>query len=244
MKRVFSVLLFFLTFCASNSLSSPPPASAVDNPIIVNGPAILEAKAKPKAAKVNKITEPVLLEVVTFDKPSIDAIIEQLKAWDAGGAPEVWIRLDTNGGSVDEGFRLIKQIEGMKSKTVCLADIKAYSMGFAVLQACDVRAMTKRSALMVHEVIFMKLGASNAGQLREYAKQLDMYSKQMRDHNLRRLKITAKEYLAKTTDKEWYFTWEEALKIGAVDKVVDPKDVPSLTEVAKKKSLADFLLDL
>lgn len=208
MRHLYLLFLFLFTACCAQ------PLAKVEAP-----------KAEAKA--VVKYDHPVMLEINEFTDTQVKDAIRQLREWD-GNAPEIWIRIDTNGGRVDNGFKLIKQIEKMKTKTICLADTRAYSMGFGLLQACKVRAMTPRSILMLHEVIYEKTGGTSH-DLKRKAKDLEMSTKLFAAHCRKRMKISKKDYLEKVTDKEWFFDYEEALKVGAVDKVIQPEDVPALT---------------
>lgn len=197
--------------------------------------------ANAKEAKKPAVPKSALLEVTEFDDAHTEAVVKQLREWDDAGVKEVWIRIDTHGGSVDNGFKMIKQIEHMRAHTVCLVDTKAYSMGFALLQACQERLVTTRSSLMVHEVIFQRVGGGPQDLL-EAAKLLQMFSEQMMNHNLRRLNITKEVYIEKTKGKTWFMPHDEALKIGAIDKVIDPLDKRIPRETPLKIEKQGFFL--
>lgn len=71
---------------------------------------------------------------------------------------KVVIQIDSNGGRVDEGLRVIEQIRltqkyGMK--VVCSVVDKAVSMAFVILSTCDERYVTDKSLLMFHEAAYM-----------------------------------------------------------------------------------------
>ena len=66
-----------------------------------------------------------------------------------------YVYLDTNGGSVSAGSRIVDEIQ--KYELDCIAH-KAYSMGFVILQACNKRYITQYSSVMQHQISY---GVSN-----------------------------------------------------------------------------------
>ena len=68
---------------------------------------------------------------------------------------KLYLYLDTNGGSVDAGNKIINEIQ--KYNISCVAS-KAISMGFVILQSCHKRFVTPMATLMQHQ---MSYGISN-----------------------------------------------------------------------------------
>ena len=62
----------------------------------------------------------------------------------------MYVFLDTNGGSVDAGNQIIYEIQ--KYNLSCIAH-KAISMGFVILQSCNDRYITPFGTLMQHQII-------------------------------------------------------------------------------------------
>lgn len=134
--------------------------------------------------------------------------------------PEVMVvELHTEGGSVDEGFGMTKLIEGLPVPTVCLVDGDALSEGIYILQACDIRLMTRRSTLMAHEpYIEMRVdGPHMEGALKRQAAINHAWTQ----HVARRWKITPKRLREIIAAGDWYINSEEALNLGAVDGLVN-----------------------
>ena len=64
---------------------------------------------------------------------------------------DVYVYLDTNGGSVDAGNKIVNEIQ--KYNLSCIAQ-KAISMGFVILQSCDKRYVTPLATLMQHQMSY------------------------------------------------------------------------------------------
>ena len=62
-----------------------------------------------------------------------------------------YVYLDTNGGSVSAGIRIVDEIQ--KYNLNCIAH-KAYSMGFVILQACKNRYITPYATVMQHQISY------------------------------------------------------------------------------------------
>lgn len=133
--------------------------------------------------------------------------------------PEILVvELHTGGGSVDAGFDMTKAIEALTIPTVCLVDGDALSEGIYILQACDVRLMTARSTLMVHEpYIEMRVDTPHLGAAVKRQQALTYVWTQ---HVARRWKITSKHMREIITIGDWYINSEEAMNLSAVDGVV------------------------
>jgi ATP-dependent protease ClpP protease subunit len=137
------------------------------------------------------------------------------------------VLINTHGGSVDAGYDMIKAIEDSEAPVTCLVDIRAYSMGFAILQACDKRLMTKRSALMAHEI---KMGGLIFGGKQTFGniqKHLEVNDEAFSEQCAAKLKISLEEYRKRVAGgRDWFMAHKEAVEVGAVDGVaVSPKQL-------------------
>jgi ATP-dependent protease ClpP protease subunit len=140
----------------------------------------------------------------------------------------VMIELNTPGGSLDDGHEMSRLIENAPFPTVCVVDHVAASMGMYLLQSCGTRVMTKRSQLMIHQVaLIVSRARLTEVSLENLKNQLRTSTRSYIEWVTHRMKISATEMLQKVNDTHEYFLdWQEALKSGAVDKVVDgPPDV-------------------
>lgn len=175
-----------------------------------------------------------MLQVTGFSTNEVKAVIEQLAKWDSDDAvTEVWIRIDTTGGSIENGMRLVRFIENMQTPVVCMADYKAFSFGMILLQSCKERVMTKRSVLMVHGVVASGIDSPmDSHDLVELSKNIDATSRAMMHGMLERLNVSENEYMLRTgSGHEWWMDYTDAVKYGAVDAYADPKQLPRLTPV-------------
>lgn len=202
------------------------------------------AKAPVKAVPFTEHRVPAsgaqMIELETFEEGEVRAVMKQISKWEKAKVPEIWIRINSNGGSVENGYALIQRIESSRTRIVCVADYKAYSMGFYLLQGCHERLMTKRAGLMAHEVSTSGVGG-NQHELQEYIHHLKMLSDGLMRHAMAKMNISEKEFRAKITGKGWWFSYEEAKKYGAIDGLADPTDLPPLTAVDTSPGLLQLL---
>ena len=200
---------------------------------------VLAAKGLGYYEPIDKSTP--VLELKTFDKASVDGFLAKFKELD-GKTEEIWVRIDSLGGSVFGGQELIRGMEIAKSNVVCVVDWKAYSMAFYVLQSrgCDFRLMTKRSSLMAHEPSTESGG--NAGSLRDDADLLDALNEGFLVTAAERMNMTVAALRAKTERRTWWLDYKGAEKYHAIDGWVDPSDIPAPEPVAAKKSFLELLL--
>ena len=83
-----------------------------------------------------------------------DLAIQALKSFQNSSAP-VTVYLDSPGGSVYHGLKVIHEMEKMRAngtKFVCLVDSMAASMAFQFLIHCDTRYVFRFSAMLWHPV--------------------------------------------------------------------------------------------
>jgi ATP-dependent Clp protease protease subunit len=136
----------------------------------------------------------------------------------------IFLEIDSEGGEVDAGFALTKAIEASPVPVICIVDGQAASMAFYVLQSCDVRAMTPRSSLMMHQVTL--IGAIKASNIKALQKQIDTYNKAMVGQCAAKMKLTSAQISAKIADGDWWMGTDEALEVGAIDSVVPVSSLP------------------
>lgn len=154
---------------------------------------------------------------------SVAKAIELLHEAEKAEVDAVIFEWNTYGGSIDAGFLLSRAMEESPLKVICVVDKDAASMGMYLLQSCDVRYMTKRSSLMVHEAA-IGTGRFYGHEVswRNISDRLAAINRAMVEHIVRRMTVTPAEVLNKIRGgAQWWITWDEALKVHAVDYVVD-----------------------
>lgn len=136
--------------------------------------------------------------------------------------PFVLLHVNSVGGEVRAGYLIAKMIEEAPVPVVCLVDMEASSMAFYILQSCDVRMMTKRSHLMMHQPYTSLPEDIDPAEKRRIENDMRVIRYGFAEHISKRLGITAEEYLAiLEAERDWAFTWKDALKWNAVDLVVE-----------------------
>src|SRR6266478_1865551 len=99
--------------------------------------ALLLPSLPPTSASAVAVQTParVSLELNEVSEDAVSAIINALDTFEAGGTKEIWLRLNSFGGDVDAGQRLIIRLEQSTVPTTCVADFKAMSMAAFILES-------------------------------------------------------------------------------------------------------------
>ncbi len=174
--------------------------------------------------------QPPMLELDgTVDSSTVDPIIAKLKELDASGVPEIWLKLNTPGGSVNDGENLISAIEGLHAKTTCVVAWTSMSMGMPILESCTKRLAVPNALFMIH-LPAIKSGG-NEHELQESIEILQSLRKIMVNQLLKKMKITKAALNHHLDTHNWYFEVDEALKVGAIDGIIEIKDLPPVTPI-------------
>lgn len=156
------------------------------------------------------------------DDELVDTAIQWIDAAEKARATVFVLEINTPGGSVFAGFRLVKRIEGSRIPMACVVDGMAASMGFYILQGCPMRVMTTRSVLMMHEPSIGGGGSLTPNEMRGLADSLKALREAMAMHCNARLTTTLEEYHEHTDGGlAWWFSFLDARKYNAVDVVVN-----------------------
>ena len=135
----------------------------------------------------------------------------------------LYVFIDTNGGSVDAGSRIVNEIQTYNLD--CVAQ-KAISMGFIILQSCNRRYITPQGSLMQHQISY-RIGDEKAKveSYVEYIKQMgDYYNKLQSD----KIGITTGEMTAKTYN-DWWLFGHNAVTSGCADEIASLECSSNLT---------------
>jgi len=163
-------------------------------------------------------------EKIVFDSPvepmAVAVFALELQRHIMAGDRNVVVELDTPGGMVSAGREMAKAIEDSPVPVVCVVDGMAASMGLYILEACDVRVMTRRSILMGHEPSGSFTGQpTEAGNAKA---RLEALSKMLAAHIVAKSKMSVAEYLEKTSGgTELCLSFDEAERLGLVDFTVE-----------------------
>lgn len=170
-----------------------------------------------------KYNVPKITFSASVDDESVETAIKLLKEAEEAKSDAVIFEINTYGGSIDAGFLLSRAMEESPLKVICVVDKDAASMGMYLLQSCDTRIMTKRSSLMIHEAA-IGTGRFYGHEVswRNISDRLAAINRAMVEHLCRKMTVKPEEMLNKIRGgAQWWITWDEALKIHAVDYVVD-----------------------
>lgn len=194
------------------------------------------------SATLQPSTQPAkitMVELSSFEDDNITALINKIHELQKTSA--VYIRINTNGGSVAGMWRLVQALE--HNPVTCIVDVKAYSAGAYFLEsdACGERLATKRSTILLHEPLVRGVDG-NAHELQDEVEQLQALSDSLVATTASRIKMSEKALSAKIYNKTWTMAYAEALKCNVIDRVVDPKDLPEITLLNDtSNSLEDIL---
>jgi ATP-dependent protease ClpP protease subunit len=173
----------------------------------------------------------------TVTSESVERVTDMISAANAVRADNIVLEIDTVGGRVDAGFKLVKAIENSRAPVTCVVDYQAYSMGFYILQGCHERVMTRRAVLMAHEVRDGQVNENVifADRYESLAAHLRALSRAYAEHCSRRMGMTVADYLTHVGGaKDWFMGHEDAIKYHAVDRVVvNPREV--YEDLAKRR---------
>ena len=136
----------------------------------------------------------------------------------------VYVYLDTPGGSVQHGAKIVAQIR--KHKMSCIAE-RAHSMGFVIFQACFRRYVLSHSSLMQHQ---MSYGIQNEkGKVDSYVEFVNSLEEDLVATQALRIGITNDEFRTRIMN-DWWLYGSQAVRKNCADAVVDLTCTPELTK--------------
>lgn len=134
----------------------------------------------------------------------------------------VTVRLNTPGGSVDEGIAMFNAFRAHKGGVTTIVDSLAASMGSYLLQAGEQRIVASNAMVMVHDPWTISIG--NSAQMRKDADILDKYAQRMIPDYAKRSGKTEDEIKALMAAESWY-AGQEIVDAGFADSVQDGAEV-------------------
>lgn len=144
--------------------------------------------------------------------------------------PKAVIRINSEGGSVDDGLAIVNAMKRSPAEITAVVDGVAASSASLICMGADRIEMSPNALMMLHAPWGGAFG--NATQFRAFADQLDKYALAM-----------AQDYVAKTKqplatvmgwlggDKDYWFTAQEAVAEGLADSIVE--DAPAQAAEAR-----------
>jgi ATP-dependent protease ClpP protease subunit len=135
----------------------------------------------------------------------------------------LYVYLDTNGGSVDAGNKIVNEIQ--KYNLSCIAQ-KAISMGFVILQSCKKRNILPLATLMQHQ---MSYGIINEkAKIESYVEYIKQIGNELTLMQAKKIGISPKKFNEKIYNDWWSFG-KTAIENNCADEIVDVKCSTKLT---------------
>lgn len=176
----------------------------------------------------------------TIDENTADTSINELSIaaffnmWDK----EIHLKINSFGGSVLAGHRIIVKMQQLQEDgytIICTAE-RAMSMGFAILQYCDVRKAHSMSLIMQHMIHNGKGRENMSFNSREQYTTIKFLDGLHGRDEAKRLGISFVEYMSRYRYSKWY-KGAEACYDNVIDVYHDmklKKDVPCSELIVKE----------
>jgi ATP-dependent Clp protease protease subunit len=147
---------------------------------------------------------------------------------------ELVLKIDSLGGSVFDGLAMYDDLIAYQGPTRAVIQSAAFSMAAFVPMACDVIEITPNGYLMIHNPMTDTYGGDDA----DHASQADLLGKLKKSYARAICERTKKpqQEVFDLMAAETYFSAEEALGIGLVDRITEQKR-PSAVASAEQSSL-------
>ena len=147
----------------------------------------------------------------------------------------VYVYLDTPGGSIDDGMQIVAQVK--KYKLSCIAE-KAYSMGFIIFQSCEKRYIMPHTRLMQHQLSYgirdEKLKIDN------YVRFIDSMESQLVEDQAERIGLDVDDFYEKTIN-EWWLYGKNILKENCADRMVNVECSVTLTRQNYTEEVGSYI---
>lgn len=243
---IFIGVVGLLALIAGNFLTAVAPIDPIQHEPVLE---------KPEAPKQESVSDSKNIKVkrldltkasVTFltsevSPESVDEVINDINTFNANKAKEIFLIIDSPGGSVPDGARLMTTIENSKSKVSCIDVGMAASMGFMILEHCHNRYAVSRATLMSHPA---SLGVLYQGELDKIVSRLS-YMKHFVDRMDRTIAKRAGmsyERLKLLNQQELWLESIDALEMGFLDAIV-AVDLPAISETSPNSGSAKMYKD-
>ena len=127
----------------------------------------------------------------------------------------LYVFLDTNGGSIDAGNKIVNEIK--KYNMTCIAQ-KAISMGFVILQSCDKRYVTPLSTLMQHQISYGI--RDEKAKIESYVEYIKQIGEELIEMQANKVGMTPLEFQINTYN-DWWLFGKKSIQEKCADEMVD-----------------------
>lgn len=166
----------------------------------------------PKPAESGEMG-PWLMIMQTFmaGNPHMHMIINQLLS--ANATDRIAVRINSNGGSIDEGIRLFNVMDQMFfNRITTIIDSKAYSMGAMMFCQGQERIVHPMSTLMFHNYSTCAIG--KAGEITDQMEHMNRMGGQYYDNIIANGWLKSDEYQRMLDGKDYWFNAHDLLMRG------------------------------
>lgn len=232
MKILPYVLFVLVSFTAFAYRTTPPPITPVAVVTATSPSPLLESKTASfiTASRLNLQGSNLVFLTDVVNTTSADIIINTMSFYPLN-AP-VYMVLNSPGGSVLDGARIIAAMEGRDIR--CVVTDLAASMAFHIFQHCSQRYMTRNSFIMAHPA---SLSVMYSGELDKFVSRysfLKHYVDRMDLHAANRAGMTL-DHFKLLTGQELWLDAQESVERKFADKVVIV-NLPSIAELGPKNN--------
>lgn len=163
-----------------------------------------------------------------IDAPSVRAA---LKDYDKEAV--LTVRLNSAGGSVDEGVAIHNMLKEHGGPVKVMVDSLAASIASYIMLAGDEIEMAENAVVMIHKPWSVAIGDSDA--MRKEAEVLDLYERRLLAAYKNRLNMTEEEVQALLAAETWYDA-KEALAAGLVDSIAGASEEEPQVQAGRFKN--------
>lgn len=141
-------------------------------------------------------------------------------------ADKIYLFIDSPGGSIFSGLKLVEAIKASDKTVVCIANT-AISMAFIIFQACDERLIVPDAVLMQHMPSYGMEGQEPNNY--QFAKFIHSVGAALYKMQAERMGMRVADFYTKVRDDWWMFD-DEGVKNNAADRMVTVKCSPELLQ--------------
>lgn len=174
---------------------------------------------------------------------SVNKVIGDIQEFNNSGSGPIYLILDSPGGSVIDGARLITAMQASKSPIYAVDTGLAASMAFVILEHANQRLAVPRSVLMAHPA---SIGLMYQGELDKAVSRLSFLKRfvdKMDYYIAARSGMTYEEFKLRS-NREFWIDSSDALKQHFLDGVVSIRlPVTSMFGFGTSKLNKDFTLE-
>lgn len=158
----------------------------------------------------------------------------------AGAQDKIYLYIDSPGGSIFAGLKLVEALKATDKTVVCVANT-AISMAFVIFQACDERLIVEDAILMQHVASYGLEGQEPNNF--SFAGFLHRMTQGMNHMQAQRMGMTDAAFYSKIRD-DWWMWGDEGVKNRAADSMVDVKCSKELINSYTIESVQVFIFTL